>query len=218
MTVLERAHGRFAHPRRAVALSKHVAAALPPNVRVLDVGCGDGFVSRLITDSRPDVEIQGIDVHVRTGTQVPVAGYDGIVIPYGDASFDVVMFVDVLHHTDDPVVLLNEARRVAQGTIVIKDHTCDGVLARPTLRFMDRVGNARFGVDLPYNYWRRERWFEAFEALDLRVVRWKQELGLYPGPANRVFGRSLHFIAVLEPRIVAARSAGRRWLASGQLG
>ena len=46
------------------------------------------------------------------------------------------MFVDVLHLTDDPVLLLREAARVARNTIVIKDHTLDGFAAAATVRFM----------------------------------------------------------------------------------
>jgi 2-polyprenyl-3-methyl-5-hydroxy-6-metoxy-1,4-benzoquinol methylase len=42
------------------------------------------------------------------------------VLSYTKASFDVVMFVDVLHHTKDPMVLLREARRVARRAIVVK--------------------------------------------------------------------------------------------------
>ena len=67
-----------------------------------------------------------------------------------DASFDVVMFVDVLHHTDDPLLLLQEAQRVGK-IILVKDHFRKGFLAGPTLRFMDWVGNAHHGVVLPYN-------------------------------------------------------------------
>ena len=55
------------------------------------------------------------------------------------------MFVDVLHHTDDPMVLLREAGRVASGFVLIKDHTQNGILAGRRLRFMDWVGNARHG-------------------------------------------------------------------------
>ena len=34
---------------------------------------------------------------------MPVETFDGKTIPYGDGSFDVVMFVDVIHHADPPM-------------------------------------------------------------------------------------------------------------------
>ena len=66
-----------------------------------------------------------------------------------------------------PTVLLREAARVARQGVVIKDHTRDGILAGPILRFMDFVGNAHHGVALPYNYWPRRCWIGAFEELGL---------------------------------------------------
>jgi SAM-dependent methyltransferase len=90
-----------------------------------------------------DVLVEGIDVPVRNKTSIPVKRFDGARIPDPDASFDVVMFVDALHHTADPVVLLGEAKRVTRTAIVIKGRTCDGLLVDPRLRLMDWVGNAR---------------------------------------------------------------------------
>jgi SAM-dependent methyltransferase len=147
---------------------------------------------------RPDLELQGLDVLGRPGTHVPVTVYDGRTIPYGDKSFDVVLFVDALHHTPDPMVPLREAARVARDAILIKDHLRDGILADRTLRLMDWVGNARYGVALPYAYWSRQQWLEAFARLGLTRSAWEVRLGLYPWPASWVFERSLHFIARLE--------------------
>jgi SAM-dependent methyltransferase len=170
---------------------------LPDHARVLDVGCGDGRISQSIADRCPGVEVRGIDVLVRPGTHVPVDPFDGKTIPHPNKSFDVVMFVDVLHHTDDPMILLREGARVARRYIILKDHTVKGLLAAPTLRFMDRVGNLKHGVDVPYNYWSEEQWRSAFADLHCAVDHWNAELGLYPAPASWWFDRSLHFVARL---------------------
>jgi len=108
------------------------------------------------------------------------------------------MFVDVLHHTKDPLVLLGEARRVSRRWIVIKDHFRDGFLANETLRFMDWVGNARYGVALPYNYWSSQQWTDGFTRLGLTTAKQILGLGLYPFWANWLFGRGLHFVVLLE--------------------
>jgi len=198
VSLIESIHGGYVHNRRVRVLSDHLAELIPQDARVLDVGCGDGLLAHLIMQKIPSVEIKGIDVLVRSQAHIPVDEFDGQVIPHADASFDVVMFVDVLHHTEDPMILLREAVRVASKAIAIKDHTCNGLFAGSTLRFMDQIGNARYGVALPYNYWSQQRWFEAFHTLDLTIAAWKKDLGLYPRPANWIFGRSLHFIALLD--------------------
>jgi SAM-dependent methyltransferase len=197
MRLIERIHGGYVQNRRAVVLARRLAEVIPRAARVLDVGCGDGRVAKLIGESRPDLSLEGIDVLVRPNCLIPVKRFDGRRIGEPDGSFDVVMFVDVLHHADDPEVLLREAARVAGRAIVIKDHTRDGFLAGPTLRVMDWVGNARHGVALPYNYWPRRRWDEAIARHGLTVETWESRIGLYPWWASWVFGRKLHFIARL---------------------
>jgi SAM-dependent methyltransferase len=140
----------------------------------------------------------GVDVLVRPHTHIPVRQFDGVLLPFADNAFDVVMMVDVLHHADDQRALLAEVARVAKRAVVIKDHRADGFLAVPTLRLMDWVGNARHGVALPYAYWSTDRWTRELRKAGLRVATERGRLGLYPWPASVLFDRGLHFIAVLE--------------------
>jgi SAM-dependent methyltransferase len=193
----ERLIGRRVFGRRVQTICNHLVKLLPPNAQVLDVGCGNGLLAKCILEQRLDLDIRGIDVLLQPETYIPVDEFDGRSLPYADASFDVVMFVDVLHHTDDAMVLLREAARVARQAVLIKDHPRNGFLAGPTLRFMDWVANRRHGIRLPYNYWARQRWYAAFEELGLTVRSWETKLGLYR-PLGWLFGRKLHFIASLE--------------------
>jgi SAM-dependent methyltransferase len=169
---------------------------MPQGARVLDVGCGDGTIDRLILDHRPDLSVQGLEVAVRKSTQVPVTSFDGRNIPFPDKSFDVVMFVDVLHHTEDSMQLLREAGRVGKF-VILKDHVCEGFLAHPTLSLMDYVGNAHHGIPLPYAYRTRPQWQKAFEEVGLVPVNMMESLHLYQPPASWLFDRGLHFIALL---------------------
>jgi SAM-dependent methyltransferase len=196
--ILGRLHGGSIYPRRVERLSAALAPSFALRARVLDVGSGDGHIASRIAHRRPDIDIQGIDVLARPKSAIPVKLFDGTTIPFADGSFDSVMFVDVLHHTDDPAVLLREARRVARGTVVIKDHLREGFAADATLRLMDWVGNARHGVRLPYNYWSRAQWIAAWTREGLAVESMREALDLYPWPLSSAFDRSLHFVAVLS--------------------
>jgi SAM-dependent methyltransferase len=190
-------HGSYVHVRRVSVLSTYLAPLLPKDARVLDVGCGDGELGARLRELRPDVSVEGIEVLSRENSAIPVRMFDGVRVPYDDASVDVVLLVDVLHHTDDPGLLLRESARVARSAILIKDHLREGIGARLTLRAMDWVGNARHGVRLPYNYWSRAEWNRAFSRLGLAVREWHSSLRLYPMPASLIFDRSLHFVALL---------------------
>lgn len=163
---------------------------------MLDVGCGDGTISALLQRKRPDISVQGIDVLQRAQTYIPVEMFDGSSFPFPDSSFEVVLFSDVLHHTVDATILLREAWRTAKQHVLIKDHFREGLAANARLRFMDWVGNARFGVALPYNYWTRQQWNTAWQQIGLQSEQLVTDLGLYPKPADWVFGAQLHFIAL----------------------
>ena len=91
---------------------------VPTDARVLDVGCGDGQISRLIQLERPDLQLTGIDIIKRDTQFFPVAVFDGTHIPEPDVSQDVVILLDVLHHCVDPEALIREAQRVARRAIL----------------------------------------------------------------------------------------------------
>jgi SAM-dependent methyltransferase len=190
-------HGKAVFDRRIDVLTRTLADFIPANARVLDIGCGSGTLARRIMALRPDISIEGIDVLVRPGTEIPVTRFDGDNIPWEDGHFDIALFVDVLHHTEAPARLLAEAKRVSKGGIVIKDHFREGVLADATLRFMDWVGNAQHGVVLPYNYLSDPEWRSIWSRLGLKVERLTDKVGLYPAPFSWLFDRRLHFVARL---------------------
>lgn len=197
MSIAGKVHGTLVYDRRMKVLASHLSVLLPPNARVLDVGCGDGMIDSLIMQYRPDVVISGIDVLARDYTYIPVSVFDGKAIPYDTGSFDAVMFVDVLHHTDNPEIILREAKRVSRNWVLLKDHSRDGLISVVTLRLMDWVGNAHCGVSLTYNYFSEEKWRDVFASVGFAIQEWNNHIGLYPWPANWFFERKLHFIAKL---------------------
>jgi SAM-dependent methyltransferase len=199
-SLLNAVHNSAVFNRRVRVLAGHLADAIPNRGTVLDLGCGDGSVAAALMRVRPDLKIEGVDVMLRPVTHIPVTQYDGTTLPFADQSFDYVSIVDVLHHTDDPAAVLTEAARVARHGIVLKDHLLEGVLAGPTLRFMDWVGNRGHDVVLPYNYLSRDAWQGAYYRARLRTVSSTERLGLYPPPFSWFFDRNLHFVALLQPR------------------
>ncbi|HEV7251683.1 MAG TPA: methyltransferase domain-containing protein [Mesorhizobium sp.] len=192
-------HDRLIFQRRIQVLSQMIGKLLPESGTVLDIGAGDGQIATLLKKIRPGIEVEGIDVYVRGETHVPVHEFDGLHIPLDDKSVDAAIFVDVLHHADDPQQLLREARRVSREAVIIKDHLSENALDFAVLRAMDWVGNAPHGVVLPYNYKSSAEWNRQFQASGLRIDTYETRVPLYPVPLSFVFGRKLHFIARLRP-------------------
>lgn len=196
--LLNAAHNRAVFQRRIRVLSEHISVMLGTNGTVLDLGCGDGSLAKAVMDRKPGLTFRGIDVFLRPHTAIPVEVFDGATIPAASGSFDWVTIVDVLHHTDNPGRLVAEAARVARKGVVIKDHLRDGPFAYSTLRFMDWVGNKGHDVRLPYNYLSRQQWEAIFGQVGLKAQAWRENLSLYPFPANMLFDRGLHFVASLR--------------------
>ena len=90
---------------------------------LLDVGCGNGRVSRLLRDRV--AQVHAVDVEAspewsdQSGLSFRVA--DGEQLPFEDGAFDLVHSKDSLHHMDDPARALAEYRRVLKprGTALI---------------------------------------------------------------------------------------------------
>jgi ubiquinone/menaquinone biosynthesis C-methylase UbiE len=91
--------------------------------RLLDVGCGDGGVARLL--ARRVGEVVAVDVQPsdawEDGDAVTYAVADGERMPFGNGEFDLVHSKDSLHHMEKPKRALAEYRRVLRpgGTALI---------------------------------------------------------------------------------------------------
>ncbi len=204
-------HGWFVRRSRAEVLAQHLTDLLPSEATsLLDVGCGDGLIDRAIVARRTNLSIEGTDLFPRPEALIPVSAFDGLHLPYADKSFDVVVFIDVLHHASDAGFLLREAARVARRSVLIKDHFAEGLPARLTLRFMDLVGNAGYSFAWTASYWARARWMRTFKELDFSVIETRNRLGLYPAPASWVFERSYQFVARVDVKGQANIIAGDR--------
>lgn len=197
MNILEKAQSANFR-RRVNVLAKSIAELLPASATVLDIGCGDGLIDKLILDLHPNITIAGCDVLVRNFTHIPVLEFNGMELPFESKSVDFALFVDVLHHTADPSTLLAEAKRVSRHGILIKDHITNKFFANQILRLMDQAGNSRYDVNLPYNYWPKNKWMSEFDRLDLGVRSWSTNIPIYPWWASWLFGSGLHFVVALD--------------------
>ena len=155
----------------------------------------------------------GLEQVVREGSLIPVTGYDGGTLPYEDGSFDVVILADVLHHEENPDRLIAESVRVAKRLLIIKDHKLDGFLAQPRIAIIDWAANAPYGVPCRYEYNTLDQWRSVHERHGLRPDEELTSMRLYPPLVNLLFGRRLHYLAVLRVRTEAgsggsARAAG----------
>lgn len=194
MTII---HGKVASERRANQIALALADLIPLNKAILDVGCGNGKLAKLLLEMRPDLKVFGIDVNASPNAAIPVTIYDGQTIPFDSQSWDICLASDVLHHCPDPKAVLKEMLRVAKESIVIKDHFSEGFFSRSLLSLMDWIGNYGYGTDVPFNFMSSAQWNQAYLDLGLKPQVQKTKLRLYPFPITLVLDHKLHFIALL---------------------
>lgn len=121
-------------------------------MRVLDIGCWDGFYS--FESERRGAEVVSVDVwrpanffaaHRALNSQIQfheLSVYE--VTKAGLGQFDVVLFLGVLYHLRHPLLALERVCEVTRDLAIIESHIVDNVLAtsRPVMEFyeVDELG------------------------------------------------------------------------------
>jgi ubiquinone/menaquinone biosynthesis C-methylase UbiE len=107
-------------------MALEVARLVPAASRVLDVGCGNGFIAHHLT-AMLGVPVVGIDLAARAGAPIEYLRYDGKHLPIANQCFDTVLLCYVLHHAQNFGLLMREVRRVLRRgglVLVYEDIPC----------------------------------------------------------------------------------------------
>lgn len=132
MSDVARANSILGGTRAAMSELRSVLADLPRVATLLDVGTGAGDIpERACRDAaKAGVTLWtiGIDlaeplVQMHRDRHGAVVRGDALRLPFGDASVDIVMCSQLLHHflTGDAVMLVREMNRVARTRVLISD-------------------------------------------------------------------------------------------------
>ena len=94
--------------------------------RILDAGCGEGFMIKEISKKNEDVEIIGFDLEEsalkyarKMNPNVEFVKGSVYKMPFENSSFDVVVLSEVLEHLEDTEKALDEIKRVSKLFCVV---------------------------------------------------------------------------------------------------
>lgn len=161
----------------------HLVAQGLPHGRGLDLGCGDGLLTRIVLEETGPREVVGVDPDPAEVAQAKTLGIysalhavAGDAVPEADASFDWVLSNSVLEHIPDLDPVLQEVGRLLRvGGVFIFTvpgpdfHACLGGSNAEYLRDLDRrVAHLR--------YWGKADWNAALRPHGLRVIETSEYL------------------------------------------
>lgn len=106
-------------------LSSHmqIAGLVPHEKKVLNIGCGKGFLLPFLL--KKECEVVGIDVLKHSSVDKGFFSYHQLDlektprIPYPDESFDVIILADFIEHIRNPDAVLNEVRRTLKPEAIV---------------------------------------------------------------------------------------------------
>lgn len=131
---------------------------------LLDFGCGDVSLAKLLHKEFPALTITGVDV-VDSGIRadgITFQLYEGRTLPFRNRAFDISISYHVFHHCADPRAAFGELARVTKKKLLIVEPVFRNRLDFFFMKIADRVGNGWRGVTIPMPFtfqkeatWRR---------------------------------------------------------------
>jgi ubiquinone/menaquinone biosynthesis C-methylase UbiE len=120
---------------------------------------------------------------------IPITTYDGCTMPFKDGSFDAVLLFFTLHHTSDPIRVIDEAIRVSKKSILIFEEVYENLLQKYAMICYDiAVNTLMFGsrISVP-RFYKQDEWMAIFKKLKIRKL--SKEIFIKPWyyPPRRIF-------------------------------
>jgi 2-polyprenyl-3-methyl-5-hydroxy-6-metoxy-1,4-benzoquinol methylase len=198
-------HGAVSVPRAARIARAIVDLAPRPTRAMLDVGCGDGTLAAHVARDLGVQDVRGIDIKVQPNCRIAVFPYDGLTMPFPDATFDLVTISDVLHHATDPLAVMREALRVVKksGAVMVKDHFRLGRWSNGVLFAMDIIGNCAQGIAVTGNYLSPPEWVDLFAKAGGTADKLLWPFDVHSLPFRLITRSEYQFVARVIPRQVS---------------
>lgn len=100
-----------------------LAYEIPLKSKVLDIGANSGEFMKLLKEKR-ECDVSGVDVSdvaIAKAKEkgIEIVNCDAASLPFADATFDVVVLMEVLSHLIDPDLVLKEAKRVLKPSGIL---------------------------------------------------------------------------------------------------
>lgn len=91
------------------------------SVKVLDVGCGNGFFTYYFSQLARTVGVDYSTYMLSINPCEPLVHGSALSLPFKDSNFDLVFCSNLLHHLKDPTIAIREMVRVSKKFVILSE-------------------------------------------------------------------------------------------------
>lgn len=185
-----------------------IAADIPKNAKVLDIGCGDGSFLNYLKNERPDCNAVGLDLSATAVEMTLAKGCKALklettksLFEHVGSDWDVVVMMEIIEHIPNAETLMHEVADLKPNTVFITIPNVGYILHRMRLAFVGRfpVTSVFYHMREHLRFWTVKDFIEWAPSVNLEVESYHAQCD-EAGKIVSFFVRS--FPALLSNRMV----------------
>lgn len=161
--------GEYLFKKNVEKLIEEIKSYLSKKERILDLGSGTCMFTKVLREKGYNITPVDIKNKSYYTSIVPIV-YNGKKLPFPDKSFDICLIIAVLHHTQNPEMVLREAVRVTSKKIIILEDLYTNTIQKYYTFAVDSLLNKEF-IGHPHANKDDDGWHRLFQRLGLKLEK-----------------------------------------------
>ena len=166
--------------QRSIKFAEYLSKLIPENSTVLDFGCGNMYTARELVKRVKGIQVTGIDVvkdqnlddALLQNKQLEFKLLQTKEVPFADNTFDIVVALATMHHTENPEYYLSELKRIIKptGALILIEEMYINVIDKIYISSQDWLLNKmKTGVPVPLNFRSHKHYLQEFKKQGLNI-------------------------------------------------
>jgi ubiquinone/menaquinone biosynthesis C-methylase UbiE len=154
--------------------------------KILDLGCGSAIIAKTFRDFFK-ADVLGVDIADRRIFPIRFKLIDGENLPFVANNFDTVLITYVLHHSQKPIQLLKEAKRVVKDKIIIYEDLPEGDVSEFFCKIHGGLFDIFFQKEIKSTFKTEKEWLRIFQELNLKLIFQKKVSSRFDPVKKKLF-------------------------------
>lgn len=198
--------------QRSKNIATSILSLIPDNIKVLDFGCGNGYMAEFILTQKQGLEITGIDIIKDQNLDKSILGNSRFKfkintpdqpLPFSDNTFDMVYASASMHHTKSPEFYLKEFKRVVkkEGSIILIEEMYLNLFDKICISTQDWLFNKmKKRVPVPLQFRSLKHYLQEFKNNGLEVGYQSSVRPIFPYVHHYIFKLTTPILSYASPK------------------